>query len=323
MRVGDEPPWSALPWHLSRAAEDAILAAKANVKLLADDLDLVVSAYRAYGKDFVKKCKVSPDAYVQMAMQLAYFKDQGRHDATYESSMTRLFLHGRTETIRPLTADAKAFVTAMLDPRATPADKLRALQAAAAHHVRTTMDAMSGNGIDRHLFALYVVSVGLKVDSPFLKGALGAPWKLSTSQQPQQQTNLWDIKDPKYEKKVSPGGGFGPVAEDGYGVSYMVSGERNFFFHVSSKRSHANTDSARFLRRIYEALDLMKEVLEQTMVEEKGGAAKASVEAVGAAAGAAAAATAHAEAAPAGAATPSKGGKRGKSKERGAKGDKA
>jgi hypothetical protein len=39
---------------------------------------------------------VSPDAYIQLAMQLAYHRDQGRFDATYESSMTRLFLHGRT-----------------------------------------------------------------------------------------------------------------------------------------------------------------------------------------------------------------------------------
>jgi carnitine O-palmitoyltransferase 1 len=32
----------------------------------------------------VKRCRVSPDGYVQMAMQLAYYRDQGRFDATYE-----------------------------------------------------------------------------------------------------------------------------------------------------------------------------------------------------------------------------------------------
>lgn len=30
------------------------------------------------------------------ALQLAYHRDQGRFDATYESSMTRLFLHVST-----------------------------------------------------------------------------------------------------------------------------------------------------------------------------------------------------------------------------------
>lgn len=63
-----------------------------------------------------------------MAMQLAYYRDQGRFDATYESSMTRLFLHGRTETVRPVTDASCAFVRTMADEKATPKDKLKALQ---------------------------------------------------------------------------------------------------------------------------------------------------------------------------------------------------
>ena len=37
--------------------------------------------------------------------------------------------------------------------------------------------------------------------------------------------------------RISPGGGFGPVASDGYGVSYMIGGEEMIFFHVSSKKT--------------------------------------------------------------------------------------
>jgi carnitine O-palmitoyltransferase 1 len=193
--------------------------------------------------------------------QLAYFRDQGRFDATYESAMTRLFLHGRTETVRPVSRESCDFGRLMVDAAASPRDKLLALQRAAARHVATTFDAMSGKGIDRHLFALYVVALGTSTDSPFLKDALGVPWKLSTSQQPQQQTTLWDIKDPRHAKRISPGGGFGPVHDDGYGVSYMVSGERELFFHVSSKVHSSHTDSARFVARIFAALDDMREVM--------------------------------------------------------------
>lgn len=45
--------------------------------------------------------KVSPDSLVQMAFQLAYYRDQNKtFGLTYEASMVRLFRLGRTETIR-------------------------------------------------------------------------------------------------------------------------------------------------------------------------------------------------------------------------------
>ncbi len=68
---------------------------------------------------------------------------------------------------------------------------------------------MTGKGVDRHLFCLYVMSRYLKLESPFLAKVLGEPWKLSTSQTPGQQTGKIDFN--KMPKRISPGGGFGPV----------------------------------------------------------------------------------------------------------------
>ena len=251
-----------------------MLRAQEHLAAAAADFDLCVASTReapGYGKDFIKRCSVSPDAFVQAAMQLAYFRDTeatdgaGKCENTYESSMTRMFLHGRTETVRPLSAEVRAFVAAMQSKTAAPAEKLALLQAAAARHVELYQSAMVGEGIDRHMFGLYCVASALSCDSPFLKGALSAPWKLSTSQQPQQQTALWDIKDPAWADRISPGGGFGPVAADGYGVSYMVSGEREIFFHISARKTvegvPARTDVRRFQRLLFEALAEMKSVL--------------------------------------------------------------
>lgn len=103
-------------------------------------------------------------------------------------------------------------------------------------------DAMCGKGIDRHLFCLYVVSKYLEVDSPFLKEVLSEPWRLSTSQTPHGQTPKLDLK--KYPRCISAGGGFGPVADDGYGVSYIIAGEDLIFFHITSKRSSPETVSS-------------------------------------------------------------------------------
>ena len=56
------------------------------------------------------------------------------------------------------------------------------LREAAQNHVKLYQSAMTGNGVDRHLFTLYVVSRYLGLESKFLDKALTQQWKLSTSQ---------------------------------------------------------------------------------------------------------------------------------------------
>jgi hypothetical protein len=67
------------------------------------------------------------------AIQLAYYKVHGLTNgpvATYESAHSRLFFHGRTETIRSTSTESLAFVSAMLDPNASVCiqDKIRSLK---------------------------------------------------------------------------------------------------------------------------------------------------------------------------------------------------
>eukprot|EP00128_Syssomonas_multiformis_P006038 Colp12_sorted_trinity150504_noHs@1638 len=252
-----------LRWLMNGEIRETINTALEAAKVAINDFDLKILEHGAYGKGFMKKCRVSPDAYIQMAMQLAYFKQNKRFALTYESSMTRLFKDGRTETVRPLSDESAAFVKSMFDSYKSSKERIALLNKAADKHQNTYRDAMSGKGIDRHLFALYVVSKGLGIDSELLKNALGRPWRLSTSQQPQQQTDLWNLDDPNDLARVSPGGGFGPVADDGYGVSYMIAGENLIFFHISSKKSCAETDSRRFAALLQESLAEMKALYQE------------------------------------------------------------
>lgn len=136
-----------------------------------NDVDLRIYVNDIYGKGFMKKCSMSPDAYIQMALQLAYYRDAGHFSLTYEASMTRLFREGRTETVRPCTNESSAWVKAMEDKTKTVDERLKLLNEAVKVHQLGYQNAMVGNGIDRHLFCLYVVSKYLEVDSPFLKVA--------------------------------------------------------------------------------------------------------------------------------------------------------
>jgi hypothetical protein len=60
--------------------------------------------------------KLSPDAFIQMALQLAWNLDQGKPTAIYETASTRLYLHGRTEVIRSLSTESLQWVQAMNNP---------------------------------------------------------------------------------------------------------------------------------------------------------------------------------------------------------------
>ncbi|CAL1592149.1 unnamed protein product [Knipowitschia caucasica] len=237
-----------LPTECLKVIESSYVLAKQ----IADDVDFYGYLFNDFGKGLIKKCRTSPDAFIQMALQLAQFRDQKVFCLTYESSMTRMFREGRTETVRSCTCEAVSFVRAMEDCRATKAQRLSLFKKAADKHQNMYRLAMTGAGIDRHLFCLYIVSKYYGGNSPFLKQVLSEPWKLSTSQTPQQQLNLVDIN--KFPKYVSAGGGFGPVADDGYGVSYIFVGENLITFHISSKYSCPDTDSYRFGQQIQKAM---------------------------------------------------------------------
>lgn len=50
------------------------MEALTNARVAIDDLDLYVNQHDKFGKGIIKKCGFSPDAFIQMALQLAYYK---------------------------------------------------------------------------------------------------------------------------------------------------------------------------------------------------------------------------------------------------------
>ncbi|XP_034271245.1 carnitine O-palmitoyltransferase 1, brain isoform isoform X3 [Pantherophis guttatus] len=247
------PPPQKLEWEITSECQEVILQSFILAHALASDVDFHVFTFKDFGKGHIKKCRTSPDAFIQLALQLAHFRDMNKFCLTYEASMTRLFREGRTETVRSCTIESCNFVKAVIDSTQTDSSRLRLFRVAAEKHQNLYRQAMIGAGIDRHLFCLYVVSKYLGLDSPFLREVLSEPWRLSTSQTPIQQIELFDLQNnPDY---VSCGGGFGPVDDNGYGVSYIIVGEDLINFHVSCKFSGQGTDAHRFGFNIRKAMN--------------------------------------------------------------------
>jgi hypothetical protein len=63
-----------LRWKLSDPVNTCIENAKFKFDQMIDDLDFSLLKFCKFGRDFPKKIKVSPDSFIQLSMQLAYYK---------------------------------------------------------------------------------------------------------------------------------------------------------------------------------------------------------------------------------------------------------
>ena len=176
--------------------------------------ELRVQAYQGYGKGLIKQFKCSPDAYVQLMIQLAYNKMFGRSRPTYESATTRRFQQGRTETCRSVSDESVGFCNAMGDPSVSADECVKLFRAALDAHVKYISDASDGRGVDRHLFGLKkCLKEGEEVPKLFKDPAYSytGTWYLSTSQLSSEYFN---------------GYGWSQVVDEGFGIAYMINENR-------------------------------------------------------------------------------------------------
>jgi carnitine O-acetyltransferase len=114
-------------------------------------------SFDRFGSDRAKQLGSSPDAFVQMAYQLAHRRARGLTGATYESIATRQYRNGRTEAMRVVTPEVLRFVDAMDDPDADGPDRLAALRAAADRHVTRVKECQTGQAPEQHLWELQLI----------------------------------------------------------------------------------------------------------------------------------------------------------------------
>jgi len=175
--------------------------------------EMEVVHYEGYGKDVMKTFKVSPDAWVQLVMQLAFHKMHQRPGVTYESCQTRKYQLGRTEVIRSASNESKAWAEAMLNVDTTDTERAALFRRAVARHLEYAGWASQGEGVDRHLFGLKrLLRDGEETPGIYNDGGYGrsSHWELSTSQLSSEYVDGW---------------GYGQVVEDGFGLAYAIGAE--------------------------------------------------------------------------------------------------
>jgi carnitine O-acetyltransferase len=226
--------------------DECIALAKQDFLNLTNSFEMNVQNYQTYGSNIMKKAGCSPDAYIQMAMQLASYRMFGEPLATYESTQVRRFLHGRTETTRTVSPASVAFCQAMTpsnnnenDPQLR-ARRYKLLQEACQSHVNYIRNAAVGQGVDRHVLGLSMC-LGPTEEKPDLFShplfVKSKHFRMSTSSLPNMAV------------------GFGPVVQDGFGLGYEAK-PTYCLFHITCRRENGWTGVMR--EQLGRALDDMR-----------------------------------------------------------------
>ncbi|GAA5828338.1 hypothetical protein JCM11251_006204 [Rhodosporidiobolus azoricus] len=259
-----------LEWVVDGRVEKAIAKAQETVEEIAKDSQGRMLWFDEYGAGWIKSvAKQPPDAYLQMALQLAYHKSQNEFTATYETASTRLFKHGRTDVIRTFSEDSWRWVRAMREGKEEPSTLYSLLSAATKAHNTYTRDSSTGKGIDRHFMGLKLLlregeTHPLFEDELFSKSQ---EWVLSTSG--------LSAGDRFF------GTGFGTVWPNGYGINYLA-GDKVIKFGIESKLSCPSTDTDKFRKNLVEAMREMRRVCEEGQLpaiaaDGQGGEGKAKL----------------------------------------------
>ncbi|GLD99250.1 hypothetical protein PINS_up007968 [Pythium insidiosum] len=247
-----------LKWVLDNAAFTAIEVASAAVGKLIHASDLATLQFNHYGNAFLKRYKLTPDFFMQLAIQLAHYKMHKHVPAVYETAHTRLFYHGRTETIRSLSNDSLAFCKIM-ESNASEGDKWEALQKGIASHKDLLKNSLMGEGVDRHLMGLYIVSE--------MSGITPRPSIFTDKAYELSKKYLVSTSNISGGRGASPiWGGFSAMYNEGYGICYALQPDR---INVSITAYHVckETSAAGFKRHLELALlDMVELCLSRNVI---------------------------------------------------------
>lgn len=227
------------------------------VKQVCDDrrTDVLITheIFQDYGKDYIKTCKLHPDSFVQVIMQLAYHEMHDEIAPMYETALMRHYYNGRTETLRSCTTEVYKFIQVARNPKSTKTEIVDAFRKAVNHHNHMMSEARKGHGVDRHLFGLWCIAYENDIDIPefysdplYSKSGGGGNFVLSTSTL-------------GYSVNV---GFVAPMVLDGYGVFYTITGQ-HVFIQSSAFRDSIKTSAHKFNQHFMNTFRKMKTLMDE------------------------------------------------------------
>jgi carnitine O-acetyltransferase len=251
------PAFAPIHFNLTEDLRRKTREAAESFKAYGDTTASKLYAFSAFGANRVKEFGLSPDAFVQLALQLAHVRTKGFVGATYESIATRQFDHGRTEAMRVITPEMLQFVDAMQDEAASQADKVRRLRAAADSHVRRAKECQEGQAPEQHLWELMLIQKrrGKAIDVNEELTVFASPGWLKMRHDYLSTSSLMS--------DVVTFFGFGSTSIDCIGAGYAVRSD-GFYAYLCTGKSGA-IYLARFAANLRDAMLELGDLLQSAM----------------------------------------------------------
>lgn len=215
----DPKSLNKMVWQYNEKIFVAMGRAQRDLEEMCYKMDMKAMRFSKFGKRAITKHKVSPDAFVQAAFHLAYFRTYGHIRSAYESCSMKRFYHGRTECIRSMTSPLNRFIGLTQCPPSTAPQQLEAAKAAFEAHINRAKQCQQGAGVDRHLWGMQQLAQQRRqiVANYQIPRLYSLPaWKrmrhdhLSTSNCGNDQLSFF---------------GFGPTWSDGIGIGYIIKND--------------------------------------------------------------------------------------------------
>ncbi|CAN9503746.1 unnamed protein product [Ophioblennius macclurei] len=242
-----------LYFNIDREIKWDIEQAKQNLDILINDLDVFVFNFQRFGKDLLKEHKLSPNSFIQVALQLAYYRVHNELCPTCDIASQRMFRGGRTEVIRSPTTQSLKFILAFDDPALTREAKMELFREAVDAYNALTDQVLKGYGIDRHLLGLKLQAIqqGTSIPKLFMDTAFGyaTHWRLRTGQMPANTDSVMC---------------FGPLVPDGYAVCYNPQAD-HVHFSITAFNCCEETNAETLSVTLKDTLCDLQELLQPTV----------------------------------------------------------
>lgn len=256
------PQINELNFEINNDIKEQIELETENFNKTVNSLNIKTWQYFGFGKDDIKLLKCSPDSFVQMLIQLAYYKYTGTLRPTYESASTRKFFKGRTETCRSVSSEALKFVEDWENTNVSNEQKIESFRNAVKSHGNYIKLASSGLGVDRHLFGLKQMIEHPSDQLPEIVDeffndpifSYSQYWYLSTSQLSSENFN---------------GYGWSPVVPEGFGMAYMINKNWLHINITNHKENPFGLDVNEMAYYLTVSVQELKEILSTEKVKAK------------------------------------------------------